>query len=202
MSALRGSEYGQGGRVPLEERLRGLSHDLPPEGLAGRITGELARMPAPRPPWKLSLLRLLDRPGFVWGYRLATLGVLAGILAGVWVLVARRSVPLAPAAPPASPAELARAVGAPPKGKLVSVTFAYYDPQATSVALVGSFNDWDPRKAPMVRGGDGNWSLQVKLPPGRYEYLFLVDGTRYETDPMAVELRPDGLGHQNAVLRL
>jgi hypothetical protein len=54
----------------------------------------------------------------------------------------------------------------------------------------------------MNRGKDGTWSVQVSLPQGRHEYLFLVDGSRYESDPNALELRQDGMGNENAVLRL
>jgi 1,4-alpha-glucan branching enzyme len=82
------------------------------------------------------------------------------------------------------------------------VTFVFYAPKAKSVSLVGTFNDWNPEKTPMNRGKDGTWSVQVSLPQGRHEYLFLVDGSRYESDPNALELRQDGMGNENAVLRL
>ena len=202
MSPGPGKEFGPEALGPLEERLRGLSHDAPPQGLAGRIAGELAKMPAPSPPWRSRLARVFGRPRLDWGYRLATLVLLMGILAGVWLLVARRSGTSPPVPGQKGAARLAGAARPPRGGKLVSVTFAFYAPKAQSVAVVGSFNDWDPKRGSMTRGRDGNWTLQVKLPTGRYEYLFLVDGSRYEADPDAIELIPDGLGHQNAVLRL
>jgi 1,4-alpha-glucan branching enzyme len=46
---------------------------------------------------------------------------------------------------------------------------------ARSVALVASFNRWDPAANPMQREDDGSWSAAVWLPPGEYDYLFLVD---------------------------
>ncbi|MGA9750195.1 MAG: hypothetical protein WBS54_00220, partial [Acidobacteriota bacterium] len=91
MSQGPGKELRPDALGPLEERLRGLSHDAPPEGLAGRIAGELARMPAPSPPWRSRLTHILWLPRLDWSYRLATLVLLMGILAGVWLLVARRS---------------------------------------------------------------------------------------------------------------
>lgn len=184
------------------ERLGRLARDLPPEDLAGRIASALSQLPPPRTSWGRRALAWLARPSVVWSYRLTTLGVLAGILAGVWVLVVRRPLVPSPAVGPKPPAAAVLPTAGRPPAHLVSVTFVYYAPKAASVAVVGTFNDWDPRRTPMVRGQDGSWTVQVSLAPGRYEYLFFVDGSRYETDPDAVEQRPDGLGHENAVLRL
>ena len=64
------------------------------------------------------------------------------------------------------------------------VRFQLEAPASSHVAVVGDFNDWDPRASPMVRaGGQGTWSLRLALPPGRYRYTFLVDGTRWVSDP-------------------
>lgn len=46
---------------------------------------------------------------------------------------------------------------------------------AGSVILTGSFNGWDEKAVPMNKGTDG-WYLRAHLPPGRYEYKFIVDG--------------------------
>jgi hypothetical protein len=35
----------------------------------------------------------------------------------------------------------------------------------------------------MQRGADGVWELRLVLPPGRYEYVFLVDGRFWKLDP-------------------
>ena len=64
------------------------------------------------------------------------------------------------------------------------VRFQLEAPASSHVAVVGDFNDWDPRASPMVRaGGQGTWSVRLALPPGRYRYTFLVDGTRWVSDP-------------------
>jgi hypothetical protein len=42
----------------------------------------------------------------------------------------------------------------------------------------------------------------VDLPPGQYEYQFVVDGSHFVPDPRATEQRDDGLGGSNAVLRI
>jgi hypothetical protein len=46
---------------------------------------------------------------------------------------------------------------------------------AYEVILAGSFNGWDEHAIKMKKGTDG-WYLRANLPPGRYEYKFIVDG--------------------------
>ena len=55
-------------------------------------------------------------------------------------------------------------------------------PEAQAVSIASSFNDWHPNVTPMIRLNDGKWAKQLALPPGRYEYRFVVDG-RWEDDP-------------------
>ena len=56
------------------------------------------------------------------------------------------------------------------------VNFYCTAPAATSVVLVGDFNDWDDTSHPMRRQVDGSWFIQVQLTHGHHRYLFLVDG--------------------------
>ena len=49
-------------------------------------------------------------------------------------------------------------------------------PAAQAVFLAGSFNDWKADATPMTKDGEGNWSVTLDLPPGRYQYKFVVDG--------------------------
>ena len=48
-------------------------------------------------------------------------------------------------------------------------------PEAKSVYLAGSFNDWNPEETAMQESG-GTWKTELQLSPGRYEYKFVVDG--------------------------
>jgi len=60
------------------------------------------------------------------------------------------------------------------------------DPQAQSVAVVGDFSAWEP--VPLTDpDGDGVWTAVLDLPPGRYEYAFIVDGNWVGQDPQADE---------------
>lgn len=90
-----------------------------------------------------------------------------------------------------------------PRPDRTAVHFEVHAPGAHRVELVGTFNDWTPGTV-VLDGPDatGHWSATVELPAGRYEYLFLVDGTRWVTDPTAPAHRPDGFGRRNALIEL
>ncbi|MCD6320789.1 glycogen-binding domain-containing protein [Candidatus Bipolaricaulota bacterium] len=64
--------------------------------------------------------------------------------------------------------------------------FALVAPEAHSVAVLGDFSGWQPI-ALSDPDGDGVWTLVLKLPPGRYEYAYLVDGHWVGQDPSADE---------------
>lgn len=57
---------------------------------------------------------------------------------------------------------------------------------ATSVVVVGDFNDWEAT-ALADKDGDGIWTATIPLSPGRYEYGFLIDGRWWGEDPRADE---------------
>lgn len=43
--------------------------------------------------------------------------------------------------------------------------FSYYDPSAFSLALAGSFNNWDAQAQSMTKDEEGTWRVVVNLPP-------------------------------------
>lgn len=57
------------------------------------------------------------------------------------------------------------------------VVFRLNAPEAQSVFLVGDFNNWNPTLDALV-SRDGPWETRLFLVPGRYRYLFIVDGKR------------------------
>lgn len=65
-----------------------------------------------------------------------------------------------------------------------SVAFEYFDPSATIVTLVGDFNQWDPKARPLKRDAGGLWKVTIRLEPGTYPYKFVVNGERWEEDPL------------------
>jgi 1,4-alpha-glucan branching enzyme len=79
------------------------------------------------------------------------------------------------------------------------VEFALNLPRAHSVAVVGTFNDWDVNRHPLRADPGGAWSITVWLPAGRYEYRFVVDG-QWVSDPSAGESVQNTFGSTNSVL--
>ena len=77
--------------------------------------------------------------------------------------------------------------------------FVLVAPQASSVSLVGDFNDWDPARAPM-RVAHGVWATAIRLTPGRYRYAFLVNGAEWRADPGAPTARDDEFGTPSSVV--
>lgn len=48
--------------------------------------------------------------------------------------------------------------------------------KAKEVILSGSFNEWKEHDIKMVRAGNDGWQIKMSIPPGLYEYKFIVDG--------------------------
>jgi 1,4-alpha-glucan branching enzyme len=81
------------------------------------------------------------------------------------------------------------------------VEFSYYAPQAKKVAVGGCFNNWNADKNPMTKDKNGDWSTELSLAPGRYEYRFYVDGD-WQNDPHCVECVPNAFGSWNCVIQV
>ena len=69
---------------------------------------------------------------------------------------------------------------------------------AQQVILSGSFNGWNETALKMKKGADG-WTLRADLPPGRYEYKFIVDGVWFHDKANKVSVTNEH-GTQNSVL--
>lgn len=84
----------------------------------------------------------------------------------------------------------------------VTVRFVLVAPDARSVNLAGTFNQWDAGATPLVRtGAAGVWTATLTLPAGQHQYAFVVDGARWMPDPAAPAV-DDGFGRRNSVLAL
>ena len=77
------------------------------------------------------------------------------------------------------------------------------DSKAHTVAIAGDFNGWDPQANLLEDSeGDGVWTGTLKLEPGRYEYMFVMDGEKWFPDPNALRYVKDGFGNKNAILEI
>ena len=79
------------------------------------------------------------------------------------------------------------------------VRFELSAPSASRVALVGSFNEWNPVATPLTRDASGKWVVAVQLPRGRHVYAFVVDGD-VTADPEAPRAADDDFGSPNSVV--
>jgi 1,4-alpha-glucan branching enzyme len=85
--------------------------------------------------------------------------------------------------------------------QLVPFRFEFTDPNANSVCVAGSFNDWKPEAKALHPGGAGRWWKETVLKPGKYEYCFVVDG-KWIPDPRAQETTANPFGGKNSVLTI
>jgi hypothetical protein len=126
------------------------------------------------------------------GFGLAAAAVLA-LAVGPWILGRQGG----------DPVSLAAAAGASPDevDAVVYIQFVLEAPGASSVAVSGDFNEWD-RTVHRLEDldGDGVWSGRIAIAPGIHEYMFVVDGDRWVTDPRAERYTDDGFGNRNALL--
>jgi len=81
------------------------------------------------------------------------------------------------------------------------ISFSFESSDAKEVILMGDFNNWNPKKHPMKKDDNGKWTKAVILPPGQYEYKFLVDG-QWKQDPQNNRICPNNLGTYNNVFNL
>lgn len=80
------------------------------------------------------------------------------------------------------------------------IRFLFIDPDAQGVSIAGTFNDWDSAVHFLSEGPPGHWSIVLSLPPGRYEYMFVIDQRTWVIDPGAEMTVHDGFGRRNSLL--
>jgi hypothetical protein len=182
--------------VSHDDELRSLKPAAPPPraDFVDGVMRQLAARPLPRRSrWR----RLFAEREVTVRFRPATL--LLGACAAVAVLALARPRP----APPAPVVTAGRTITPPPSsdGAPVLIRFALAAPRARAVGLAGDFNGWRADRAPLVRGANGVWTVEVPLGRGNWSYSFVVDGQWVE-DPLADNWRADGFGGRNAVVRI
>ena len=123
------------------------------------------------------------------------------IAAGISAIIALSAVAVGSRISASSqPSQTAQA--APARDTVQLVRFVFVDSGASSVALVGDFNEWTRGATELKRSGaPGVWSVSVALTPGRHEYAFIVNGSRWVADPLAVK-SSDDFGTESSVIRV
>ena len=172
----------------MERQLAGLIARMPdedpPGGLAAAVMG---RVKPKRPGW-FQRMRLLVHGSLVTTGGLVPAGVVAILVAAALFLY--RGKATLPGATPGNN-----------KAAAATVHLALEWPAAGTVAVIGSFNNWNPEGFRMHRQSpEGPWVLDLALPQGRHAYAFLIDGNRVVADPGAIWQEEDGFGGRNATL--
>lgn len=180
------------GQREIDHRLAGMIAQIPEQAPPLNMTETVMRRIKPKHPplarrWLLSGRKLLAGwpASAVWA---------GAALAGSVLIAAVIALQLSKAP-----------VVTPPDGTVPArarlVTFTLDMPSAHGVALIGSFNQWNPSGYQMQReGGNGIWHLTVPLAPGQHTYSFLIDDQRIEADPNALLQMEDGFGSRNSTI--
>ncbi len=148
--------------------------------VASRVMAEIRR---PAPTWARRVARWIVTPhALTFRFRPAWSLAFAAAVAVLTVFAARGGEP-----------QLAEHEGI--------AQFVGRFPDARSVHVVGSFNDWRAGSIALEdQDHDGVWRATVVLPAGTYEYMFVVDGERWVPDHLADRLVADEFGRENSVV--
>jgi hypothetical protein len=178
--------------IDLEQLMLGVSRLPRPVVPASFVARVIERTMPEKSAWRRSIEALWMPRVFHWN--------LAGAMAAACValLVAAGVVTRGlPGRATASPNPKVTTSSTPPR---VLVRLVVLQPGARTVEVAGDFNGWDPTRTPLAQVSSDAWTVTIPLEPGRYEYMFVVDGEKWIADPFAVEQNDDGFGARNAVL--
>ena len=166
------------------------------ERIMAAVRAGPARLVVGEPRGARAAWQWLSRPRTVRVSPLAGLALAAGVATVIALASTRQAVTTVPTTAPVSDVLPVAA-----NGGAAPVQFVLVAPGASSVALVGDFNGWDAAATPLhvVSSGDV-WAVEIPLPPGRHQYAFIVDGTRWMPDPAAPRAVADDFGTPNSVV--
>lgn len=170
-----------------------------------RVMAALDSSVVPLPVQRKASTPWILRPRTFYVSPLAGLAVAAGLVAVITMSVLRTVPPdsVVATAPNVQPSIVVTPTAFDPlpgePNAFVTAPFTYVDSKAKSVAIVGSFNDWDATKDVLTLTGDSVWTANVRLLAGRYEYQFVVDG-KWTPDPKAQRSADSDFGGANSVV--
>lgn len=171
----------------------------PVPDISERVMARLTEMdvtPSPR-----ERIAAFGKRTFAWIARpqQVTIRIRPAFAVGALALIAYLSIatPFATSPDPGlAPSGAAVAAAAPE----VYVQFRLDAPDASHVALAGSFTGWQPEYE-LRQTTAGTWSILLPLGPGIHDYTFIVDGDEWVADPHALHVA-DGFGGVNSRIAL
>ncbi|MBZ0166113.1 MAG: AAA family ATPase [Candidatus Omnitrophica bacterium] len=86
-------------------------------------------------------------------------------------------------------------------GGMATVRFNIEAPEAKSVYVTGSFNDWSLDDTCRMREQDGIWEAEIPLKAGLYKYQFIVDGV-WKEDPKNGRKERNSFGDINSLIEV
>ena len=124
------------------------------------------------------------------------------LAAGISAIVALSTIAVSSRLGPQKNGAVAITQPAPAADTVQLVRFVFVDSRASSVELVGDFNEWTRGATALkLSGAPGVWAVSVPLSAGRHEYAFIVNGKRWVADPLAVK-SSDEFGTESSVIRV
>lgn len=85
--------------------------------------------------------------------------------------------------------------------EFLPVKFEFSNTDASSIFVVGDFNNWSAGEESKLDYKDGIWSRQFNLKPGTYKYRFIVDGKWLE-DPSNPNTEKNPFGEFDSCLEV
>jgi chromosome partitioning protein len=84
---------------------------------------------------------------------------------------------------------------------VLPTVFGLHAPDANSVYVSGSFNNWAIDESCRMVREDGIWVARLPLAAGLYRYQFIVDG-RWQPDPVNDRREANGFGDMNSLVEV
>lgn len=84
---------------------------------------------------------------------------------------------------------------------LLATTFNINVPDAQSVYVTGSFNDWSLDESCRMTNDNGAWKINLALKPGIYKYQFIIDG-KWQEDPSNAMKERNSFGDINSLIEI
>lgn len=69
-------------------------------------------------------------------------------------------------------------------------------------SVLGDFNEWNAHAHPLRRRSNGTRSVKTELDPGIHHFKYLLDGGRWENEPMADRHYANEWGEIDSVLEI
>lgn len=163
------------------------------------LKGEKTELPKPSPAFREAVMAAIrgrarpPRPEAGWRALRPLTWRIAAPVALMFLAAVAVYLGLAPRPTGQPPAAAA------PTDAHITIRFRLHDPRAGEVQLAGSFSQWEPRHV-LRRDQQGLWTVEIPLTPGRHEYMFVIDGRKWVTDPNARQIQDDGYGGKNSVI--